>query len=249
MSTSRYTLTVAPDGVMDVRERGARRVRLNCQLWWSAREPIQYEIPIHYVGTGGRAGCSFLGPAKNRSGTDDLSRSVCYEQQGTEMVCRARGAAGRSKCTPLANFCARIVSDVVLDDGISEQRIFGLEAEVGGEKVALMLPAAEFGRMSWVLRQLGPRAIIYPGQQQHVRAAIQALSKQIHPQRRFTHLGWRKHGAHWIYLQGGGAIGAAGNWDACQVQLPLACGATSCPCPRRERTACAPCRPACGFWM
>src|SRR5580692_10578656 len=25
----------------------------------------------------------------SRSGGDDLSRSVCYEQQGTEMVCRA----------------------------------------------------------------------------------------------------------------------------------------------------------------
>jgi len=31
----------------------SRRVRLNCQPSWSAREPIQYEIPIHYVGTGG----------------------------------------------------------------------------------------------------------------------------------------------------------------------------------------------------
>lgn len=144
------------------------------------------------------------------SGAGDLPRGVCYEQQGTEMVCRARGTAGRSKCTPLANFCARIVSDVVLDDGVSEQRLFGLEAEVGGEKVAFMLPAAEFGRMGWVLGQLGPRAIIYPSQQQHVRAAIQALSKQIHQQRRFTHLGWRKQGAHWIYLHGGGALGAAG---------------------------------------
>jgi hypothetical protein len=174
----------------------------------------------------------------SRSGGDDLSRSVCYEQQGTEMVCRARGAAGRSKCTPLANFCARIVSDVILDDGISEQRLFGLEAEVGGGKVAFMLSAAEFGRMGWVLRQLGPQAIIFPGQQQHVRAAIQAFSKQIHQQRRFTHLGWRKQSAHWIYLHGGGAIGAAGNLDACQVQLPacLQDYELSLPTPGADRT-------------
>jgi hypothetical protein len=33
--------------------------------------------------------------------------------------------------------------------------------------------ASEFATMRWVMNRLGPTAIIYPGQQQHPRAAIQ----------------------------------------------------------------------------
>lgn len=60
--------------------------------------------------------------------------------------------------------------------------------------------------MAWVLNKLGPSALIYPGQQQHARAAIQWLSGQIHQERVFTHLGWRKQGADWVYLHSGGAL-------------------------------------------
>jgi hypothetical protein len=36
-----------------------------------------------------------------------------------------------------------------------------MDAELGEERLAFVVPAAEFGSMGWVLRQLGPRAIIY----------------------------------------------------------------------------------------
>ena len=88
------------------------------------------------------------------------------------------------------------------------------------EKVDFVVPAAEFSRMNWVLRQLGPQAIIYPGQQQHARAAIQSLSGPIQREQVFTHLGWSKAGQDWVYLQAGGAVGPSGTLAQYQVRLP-----------------------------
>lgn len=152
------------------------------------------------------------------------SPPVRYEQRGTEMVRRKHLTSGRVQIAPIANFIARIVRDLVLDDGIEREREFVIEAEVDGTTVALVLSAAEFGRMGWVLRHLGPQAIIYPGQQQHARAAIQWLSSRAQKERIFTHLGWTKYGADWVYLQAGGAVGAQGLRRDIQVRLPDALG-------------------------
>jgi hypothetical protein len=89
-----------------------------------------------------------------------------------------------------------------------------------GQHLAFTIQAVEFGRMDWVLPNLGPLAIIYPGQQQHARAAIQALSGPICQQHIYTHLGWRKHGSEWVYLHAGGAIATNGARHDVQVQLP-----------------------------
>src|SRR5579871_5884837 len=126
------------------------------------------------------------------------------------------------KATALTNFDARIVSDFLLDDGERERREFGVEADLGGRKVAFVLSAAEFARMDWALNRLGPRAIIYPGQKQHARAAIQWLSGEIRQQHIYTHLGWRKHGPHWVYLHAAGALGPDGLQTGLQVQVPAA---------------------------
>ncbi len=76
--------------------------------------------------------------------------------------------------------------------------------------------------MVWVLNKLGPQAIIYPGQQQHARAAIQWLSGEIPQEHIFTHLGWRNHGSQWVYLHAGGAVAAVGLLSGVQVQVPAA---------------------------
>jgi hypothetical protein len=69
---------------------------------------------------------------------------------------------------------------------------------------------------------LGPRAIIYPGQDQHARAAIQSLSGAILQERIFTHLGWRKEGSQWLYLHAAGALGSGGQIPTVQMRLPAA---------------------------
>lgn len=145
-----------------------------------------------------------------------------YEQLGTDMVRQEQLANGRVKTIPIANFIARIVRDLILDDGVEKGREFGIEAELDGHKFSFIVTASEFPRMGWVLRHLGPQALIYPGQQQHARAAIQWLSGQVRQERIFTHLGWTRDGSDWLYLHAGGAVGAHGPRCDVRVQLPSA---------------------------
>jgi hypothetical protein len=130
--------------------------------------------------------------------------------------------SSRGKITTLTNFAARITADLIIDDGEQENREFEFEALLDGEAISFSIPAAEFGRMDWVAKRLGPRAIVYPGQQQHTRAAIQSLSGPIPQKRIFAQTGWRKIGSDWVYLHGGGALGATDPSNAIQVRLPSA---------------------------
>jgi len=127
---------------------------------------------------------------------------------------------GHGKSTSIANFTARIVTDIIRDDGEEESRDFGVEADLCGRKLVFAVRASEFSRMGWVLQKLGPQAVIYPGQQQHARAAIQMLSGTIRQERVFAHLGWRKHGPHRVYLHAPVAIGADVPVSGLQVHLP-----------------------------
>jgi hypothetical protein len=151
--------------------------------------------------------------------TSELMR---YERRGAGMARIEPLENGRTRVTPVANFQARIVSDLMVDDGDQEQRAFSLEAEVAGQRIAFSVSAVEFAGMGWVLKRLGPQAIVYPGQQQHARAAIQWLSGPIPQERIFAHLGWRKQGRHWVYLHAGGALSGDGPLPGVQVQLPAA---------------------------
>ena len=160
------------------------------------------------------------------------SSGAKYEQRGAEMARREVLADGRVKYTAVINFSARIVSDLLFDDDAAPRRYFGLEANIEGQKIAFVVAAAEFNRMGWVLNQLGPQAIIYPGQLQHARAAIQWLSGQIRQERIYTHLGWRKHGTDWVYLNAGGAAGARGSRADLRVELPTALQRYQVPPPK-----------------
>jgi len=164
------------------------------------------------------------GPARAATTTagERGSGELSYGLHGTQMVRRVRLENGRVKCTPVANFIARIVSDVLLDQDAWQQREFGVEAELAGHRFAFRVPATEFHRMGWFLKHLGPGAIVYPGQQQHARAAIQWLSNSIRQERIFGHLGWSKQGADWVYLQPAGSLSAHGPRCDLTVQLPAA---------------------------
>src|ERR1019366_5438673 len=102
------------------------------------------------------------GPPRLREKTAapaDYTPKSTYEQRDGVMLRRERLQNGRLRYTPLANFTARIVGDILRDDGEQERREFGMEADIGGCKVAFPISAVEFGRMNWVLRRLGPAGI------------------------------------------------------------------------------------------
>jgi hypothetical protein len=86
-----------------------------------------------------------------------------YQQKGTDIVRSEQRENGRSKCTVVANLAARITREIVIDDGDEARRVFAMEAKVGRRTIVFSVSAAEFGRMNWVLSQLGGQAIVCPG--------------------------------------------------------------------------------------
>jgi hypothetical protein len=124
----------------------------------------------------------------------------------------------------LTNFAASIVADTVLDNGVDHARQFEIEATQGGRSRTFSVPAEQFGSMGWVSQQLGSVAVVFPGNRDHARAAIQLLSTQTIERTVFTHTGWHQmdDGA-WAFLHVGGANGAHGPVldVAVQVDDPL----------------------------
>ena len=121
----------------------------------------------------------------------------------------------------LANFSAKIVADILLDDGGESRREFAIEAHVKGKIHKCRIPASQFGDMKWIADALGANAVIEPGHhcREQFRAAIQYLSGKIKRLRRFTHTGWRTLNDKEVYLHAGGAIGAAGPVPGIKVAL------------------------------
>ena len=178
-----------------------------CKAW--CQKPMKFRFVL-------------LGPddPDRRDAEQSAETLSLYARKGSAMVRVEQLANGRSKTILLANFYACITRDIILDDGREQCRELGMEAEVAGKTISFTLSTTEFRRMDWVLNNLGPQAIIYPGQLQHVRAAIQFLSGSVRRERIYTHLGWQRDDSGWLYLQAGGAIGADGQRSDIRVQLP-----------------------------
>ena len=113
---------------------------------------------------------------------------------------------------PVSNFTARIVSDLIIDDGLDVRRVFDVKAKVGSREIRCDVPSEDFSSMRWVLEKLGPTAVIDPGPnaRDHARAAIQLLSGSVPEKRVYVHTGWRAVNGAQVFLHGGGAVGASG---------------------------------------
>ena len=114
---------------------------------------------------------------------------------------------------PLTNFSARIVAQVVEDDGAEQRRLFEIQGALGARAQRFQLPASAFTAMNWPTEHLGANAVTYAGMgvRDHARVAIQLLSGEVPERTVYTHLGWRDIGGEWVYLHGGGAIGPRGS--------------------------------------
>jgi hypothetical protein len=123
--------------------------------------------------------------------------------------------------TPLTNFIAEIVADVVEDDGAEEKHTFEVVARLGGHAKRFEVPASRFASMNWVAEHLGASAFVYPGfgYEKHAAVAIQSLSGEITERRYFAHTGWRKIEEEWAYLHAGGAIGPKGSLMGVEVMM------------------------------
>ncbi|MFZ4699756.1 MAG: hypothetical protein ACOYMG_06860 [Candidatus Methylumidiphilus sp.] len=124
---------------------------------------------------------------------------------------------------PLCNFKARIMTEVLHDNGDEIETFFLIEAKLANNKrtfPGIEIPAANFAGMAWVTAKLGACAIVYAGSsnRDQLRDAIQELSEDITQKTVYTHTGWRcLDGDEWRYLHGGGSIGADGNHEGTEV--------------------------------
>jgi hypothetical protein len=134
-------------------------------------------------------------------------------------------AEGNDESYPLCNFTARIVEEVVLDDGSAETDCrFVIEgALASGRALApARVAAGEFASLGWVLREWGSFPVVNAGwgARDHLRAAIQLLSPEDRQRRHvYRHTGWRQVNGAWSFLHAGGAITAAGPTVAVNVEL------------------------------
>ncbi len=121
----------------------------------------------------------------------------------------------------LANFEARIVSEIVEDDGLESSRRFELEAFLNGKTATFCVSETEFRGLKWVLRELGAKAIISPGfaSEDHLRVAIQEFSENSKTRCVYAHIGWRTIGKDWVYLTNGCSIGSEGQKNEIEVQM------------------------------
>jgi DNA primase len=145
------------------------------------------------------------------------------DEQGR--ICRhARGPGGEEYTQPLCNFSARIVRDVIVDDGSGEERhTFTIEGALYDKTPlpAITISASDFGSMNWPVRGWGLGAVVFAGQgtREHLRVALQELSAEAERQRIYEHTGWRQYQGGWCYLHGRGATSAAGTLPAIRVEL------------------------------
>lgn len=117
---------------------------------------------------------------------------------------------GGAVATPLTNFCAQIVTDIIADDGAECTRLFEIKAGRNGHMESFRVPSREFASMNWATERLGAEAMVFPGMglRDHARAAVQILSLPIPSRTIYTHTGWRRVKDQWVFLHAGGAIGA-----------------------------------------
>ncbi|HEY8450486.1 MAG TPA: DUF3854 domain-containing protein, partial [Bacillota bacterium] len=131
----------------------------------------------------------------------------------------------------LGHFTARIVEEVVEDDGAERVRRFVIEGELpdGRPLPTVAVAASEFAGMGWVTREWGTRAIVTAGSsvKDALREAIQHLSGEPPVRHIYTHAGWRRIDGRWVFLHGGGAIGV----DGVETRLPERLARYSLPPP------------------
>lgn len=140
--------------------------------------------------------------------------SCPYTENGGRLCLRKMSNEGQPHLLPLANFSARIVGEVVRDDGAEKQTFLSLEGRLDSGRALdhIEVPSPQFSGLGWIIGQWGAAAVVFAGNgiKDHLRAALQMLSGS--PARRviYAHTGWRKIEERWCYLHAGGAIGAEG---------------------------------------
>jgi hypothetical protein len=122
----------------------------------------------------------------------------------------------------ITNFRARIVADVMRDDGVEVTRYYEISAQLGARGYRFVVPASQYRTLIWVGEHMGAAAIVEPGQGMEARArhAIQVLSGEIPRRHVYGHTGWRQLDGGHYYFHAGGALSGDGSRTDIDIDLP-----------------------------
>ncbi|HKQ76719.1 MAG TPA: hypothetical protein VJ810_23695 [Blastocatellia bacterium] len=125
---------------------------------------------------------------------------------------------------PVANFTARIVEDLEIDDEAESIRQYTIEGVIAGEPKIYRgnVGVDEYSKSSplqWVGRILGATAAIMPRKSEHLRTRVNEASANVVKKLIYAHAGWRNDGNGYRFLHATGAINADG-LIATDVKLP-----------------------------
>ena len=163
-----------------------------------------------------RARASQKPPTYNAAGIYRVSEDGC--------ICRERETENGPVVQPLCNFAAHITEVVTRDDGAERTTVFRIDGTLadGRPLPRADVPAAEFADLAWVTTAWHGEAVVYAGAgtRDHLRAAIELLSRERSKRSEYLHTGWREIDNSWVYLHAGGVIGADGPAPDIAVSLP-----------------------------
>jgi hypothetical protein len=156
---------------------------------------------------------ALLKQVRREAGLDDHGRPQ-YEVMANRTFLRVYDSSGHDRLVCLAHFAAQIAAEVVEDDGENRVRKFEIEGRLptGKHLPRIVVEAAEFAQMQWVLEQWGTPAVMSAGSatKDHLRVAILILSKNIETRHDYSHTGYRQIDRVWRYLSAAGAVGLEG---------------------------------------
>jgi len=207
----------------DVRTTARRLAEGGAATGWTTLRQITGDKAVRKVRTwlGAASDAAESASPPDQAGT--ASPGMVYVERGGRLYWNKPNRDG-TIAVLLANFTARIVADVVTDDGADIRRAWEIEARQGDRTARGTVPVERFSGMGWAVELLGARAVVAAGSstRDHARAAIQLLSGETAERRVYAHLGWRKIDGAWVYLHAAGAIGADATVTGIDVDPPLA---------------------------
>lgn len=115
----------------------------------------------------------------------------------------------------LSNFLALPVEVLAVDDGLTVVKKMEIRGwtSTGHELPRARVPVTQYPGMAWISEHWDIAANMAPGStvKDKLRYVIAEVGRMTVTRRtEYTHTGWRKLRGQWVYLHGGGAVGADG---------------------------------------
>ncbi|MFI5165003.1 MAG: hypothetical protein ACHQQS_00115 [Thermoanaerobaculales bacterium] len=173
---------------------------------------------------------------RSASTGDSFDPASPYGNEDGCIVLKKYDYDGNVFSKPLCNFTAAVTEEVDIDDGSgeSERRITVTGTLASGQAFSpATVTASQFNLFNWVLEKWGTSAVVYAGMatKDHLRAAVQTLSKKVARRVVKAFTGWTPYLGEWRYLHRGGSIGSDGAHDDLEVQLPAQLAGFALPDP------------------